>query len=219
MLNCALLRLNILTNLFMTILVKKSYANFRVLLAKEANPQRWEQEIQPMEHHNDIRKDKPIWEFNQVNVVNYLRGPCKLDRFSEDLIHTVCGIIEVNAFEAPSPSGYPIRCLYPKLAILSHNCVSNIRHSVECTGTGTTDDYKVTVRAAVEIPEGGELYSSYTYSLWPTLVRREFLKESKYFDCRCERCSDPFELKTYMSTLKCTKCDNGVIKSTDPLGE
>lgn len=78
-------------------------------MAKEADPKRWEEEIQCMTHHNDIRKEKPIWEFNQVNVVNYLRGPCKLDRFPEELIHTVCGIIEVNAFEARSPAGYPIR--------------------------------------------------------------------------------------------------------------
>lgn len=172
-----------------------------------------------MEHHNEIRKGKPVWEFNQVNIVNYLRGPCKLDRFPEELIHTVCGIIDVNAFEARSPYGYPIRCLYPKLAILSHNCVSNICHSINTLGTGTKDDYTVTVRASVAVKEGEQLYSSYTYSLWPTLVRREFLKESKYFDCKCERCADPSELGTNLSSLKCQKCDNGIIRSSDPLGK
>lgn len=140
-----------------------------------------------MEAHIEARKNLPIWEFNQTNVVGYLRGPCKLDQFSEELIHQVCGILDVNAFEARAPSGYLIRCLYPKLAILSHNCVSNIHHSVESTGSGEDFDYKVTIRAATEIDQGGELYSSYTYSLWPTLVRRQFLKESKYFECKCQR--------------------------------
>lgn len=191
----------------------------RVLVAMEANPNRWKAEIQYMESHNDIRKEKPVWEFNQVNIVEYLRGPCRLERFSEELIHTVCGILEVNAFEARSISGYPIRCLYPKLAILSHNCISNITHSIESIGTGSDDDFKVIVRATGEVPEGGELFSSYTYSLWPTLVRREFLKESKYFDCRCGRCADSTELGTHLSTLKCTKCDNGIIKSSEPLGK
>ncbi|KAJ8953591.1 hypothetical protein NQ318_003014 [Aromia moschata] len=174
----------------------------RVLLAKEKDPKRWEEEVKFMEPHNDVRKEKPIWEFNQHNVVEYLRGPCKLDRFSEELIHTVCGILEVNAFEARTPTGYLIRCLFPKLAILSHNCVSNIHHAIDCKGTGDSEDF-----------------SSYTYSLWPTLVRREFLKESKFFDCRCERCSDKTELGTHNSTLKCNKCDNGVIMSTDPLDD
>lgn len=74
------------------------------------------------------------------------------------------------------------------------------------------------MRAAVDVEAGGELHSSYTYSLWPTLVRREFLRESKYFDCTCERCSDKTELGTQCGTLKCQKCDNGIILSTDPLG-
>jgi len=77
----------------------------------------------------------------------------------------------------------------------------------------------VTVRAAVDIPKGEELHSSYTYSLWPTLVRREFLRESKYFECTCPRCADPTELGTHMSSLKCQRCDNGVIIATNPLGK
>lgn len=190
----------------------------RVLLAKEANPKRWEEEIQYMESHDEIRRQLPIWEFNRVNVVEFLRGPCKLDRFSEELIHRVCGILEVNAFEARTTSGYPIRCLYPKLAILSHNCISNITHSIVCLGSGDSEDFTVTVRASIDINEGEQLYSSYTYSMWPTIVRRQFLKESKYFDCSCERCKDPTEFGTHLSTLKCQKCDNGIITSTDPLG-
>ncbi|XP_966391.2 SET domain-containing protein SmydA-8 [Tribolium castaneum] len=183
----------------------------RVLLMKEKDPKRWQEEIEAMESHNDVRKTKPIWEFNQVNIVDYLKGPCKLDRFADELIHTVCGILEINAFEARASSGYLIRCLFPKLAILSHNCVSNVHHSVDC------DTFQVSVSASVEVPESGELFSSYTYSLWPTLVRREFLKESKYFECMCDRCKDKTELGTHLGTLKCNKCDNGVIVSTDPL--
>lgn len=114
--------------------------NFRVLLAKEKDPKRWEDEVAQMEAHNDIRKQKPIWEFNQHNIAEYLRGPCKLATFSEELIHTVCGILEINAFECRTPSGYFIRCLFPKLAVLSHNCVSNIHHAIDCKGVGDSDE-------------------------------------------------------------------------------
>lgn len=110
-------------------------------MKKERDPKRWEEEIKHMESHNDIRKTKPIWEFNQRNIVDYLRGPCNMKQFDEDLIHTVCGILEVNAFEARTPMGYMIRCLFPKLAILSHNCISNIHHAIDCGGSGD-DNYR-----------------------------------------------------------------------------
>ena len=106
------------------------------------DPNRWKEEVEVMETHANTRRSQPIWHFNQVNVVEYLRGPCKLLEFNEDLIHTVCGILDVNTFEAHTASGNSIRCLYPKLAISSHNCVSNITHSIRNTGKGDGEDFR-----------------------------------------------------------------------------
>jgi len=50
-----------------------------------------------------------------------------------------------------------------------------------------------------------------------TLKRRDHLKESKFFDCTCVRCSDPTELGTYAGALKCPQCSTGVVLSTAPL--
>lgn len=50
-----------------------------------------------------------------------------------------------------------------------------------------------------------------------TLKRRDHLKESKFFDCTCARCSDATELGTYAGALKCPQCDTGVVISTAPL--
>lgn len=44
------------------------------------------------------------------------------------------------------------------------------------------------------------------------------LREGKYFDCTCRRCSDPTELETHMSSLRCVRCHEGVIVSTNPIG-
>ncbi|KAK4887586.1 hypothetical protein RN001_003857 [Aquatica leii] len=184
----------------------------RVLLSMLQNNDRWIQEVKDMEAHNDKRRNTSIWRFNQINIVNYLRGPCRLKMFDEELIHTVCGILECNAFEARSKSGYPIRCLFPKLSILSHNCISNISHTIVCDENA---DYRVTVRATTETKKGGELFSSYTYALWPTMVRRQHLKESKYFFCTCDRCSDSTEIGTHMSSLICNKCNIGVLYGND----
>nr|CAD7448336.1 unnamed protein product [Timema bartmani] len=76
---------------------------------------------------------------------------------------------------------------------------------------------RLTLRTTVPVQSGQELYTSYTHSLEPTLIRRENLARGKYFDCGCDRCKDPTELGTHLGTLKCNKCDPGLILSTNPL--
>lgn len=111
------------TNLF--------YCFHRLLLQKEADPERWENEISKLEHHRDQRADSDVWKADNVNVVGYLRGPCKLkERFSDELIQQACGILEINAFEGKSANGHKLRCIYPKMAILAHSCVPNTTHTI-----------------------------------------------------------------------------------------
>ncbi|XP_069699600.1 SET domain-containing protein SmydA-8 [Periplaneta americana] len=188
-------------------------APLRLLLAKESNPERWESEVKLMEAHNDDRRDSPIWENNQINVVDYLRKVCKLaDRFDEELIHTACGILEVNSFEVRCPNGSAVQGLYPQTAILSHSCVPNTSHCII-----NVEDNRLILRTTVKVERGTELHTTYTHTLNPTLLRREHLKQCKYFDCSCARCADPTELGTHMSSLKCNKCDPGLILSSNPL--
>lgn len=64
----------------------------RMLLAKENDPDKWENEIMKMEYHPKERFDSPIYRADETNVVRYLRGPCNLkERFSAELIQQVCG--------------------------------------------------------------------------------------------------------------------------------
>ncbi|KAH8289973.1 hypothetical protein KR018_012433 [Drosophila ironensis] len=178
----------------------------RVLLAKEANPERWDSQVAPMEHHEEERKkDADVWHADRVNIAQYLRGPCKLaSRFSEELIMQVVGILEVNAFEARSTKGYPLRCLYPYTGILAHNCVPNTARSIY-----PSDGYKIRLRAMVDLKEGQPLHHSYTYTLDGTAQRQRHLRQGKYFTCQCERCQDPTELGTHFSSLKCGQCTEG----------
>ncbi|XP_034834542.1 SET domain-containing protein SmydA-8 [Maniola hyperantus] len=184
----------------------------RLFLAKEKDPERWHRDVEIMETHTEERKKRPTWEADQNNIVNYLIDRCKLgDRCSTELLTQICGILEVNAVEIPSRGGFSIRAVYPRLAIAAHSCVPNIVHSI------FESDYQVQIRAAIPIKTGELLHMSYTHVLSPTIVRREHLLESKFFSCDCRRCADPTELGTHLSTLKCTKCDNGVILSSNPL--
>lgn len=111
---------------------KKYFFNFHsFLLQIERNPDRWETEISLMEHHENARRNLPQWNVDQNNIVGYLHGPCKLkSRFSADMIQRICGIIEVNSFEARTIYGHEIRCIFPKTAIMSHSCVPNTCHSI-----------------------------------------------------------------------------------------
>ncbi|KAG7208615.1 hypothetical protein KM043_014822 [Ampulex compressa] len=183
----------------------------RLLLESEKNPDRWNKEIKDMEAHNKIRSQKPHWKSDHVNIVEYLRKRLKLDRFSEDRIQTACGILEINTFEIRTAKGYTARALYPTVALMNHSCVSNTCHSVSPT------DYRIRLRTTVKVHEGNELYGSYTHSLLPTMSRREHLLEGKHFACACPRCSDPTELGTHMSSMKCNKCDNGIVLPLDSL--
>lgn len=189
-------------------------APLRFLLAKEAYPDRWEKEVSQMEHHEDARRQTPAWTVDDTNIVKYLRGPCKLSRFPESLIQQVCGILEVNSFEAHTLSGNPVRCIFPKLAIFAHSCVPNLTHSISLDGS-----FQMVCRAAVDIPKGEMLYTTYTYTLTGTRDRQIHLRKGKFFTCHCPRCLDPTELGTFFSSLKCLSCPTGFIQSTVPLDE
>ncbi|KAJ8915038.1 hypothetical protein NQ315_016013, partial [Exocentrus adspersus] len=191
----------------------------RCLILKRTDPSTFNI-IWDMESHNDIRRNIPdVWNGNQVNVVNRITKDWGLTEFSEHEIHTICGILEVNCFEIGQ--GINIRGLYPTAFLMSHDCVPNTNHTDE------EDNYKLTVRASLKIPEGHPITLSYAYTLqfyllpnWfipqNKLKRREHL-ENKFFECRCRRCSDPTELGTYAGALICPKCHTGLVLYNNPL--
>lgn len=164
-----------------------------------------------MEDHEQDRKALPTWATDNTNIVEYLRGPCKLIQYSPELIQKVIGILEVNAFEARTLSDNPLRCLFPKLAIFSHSCIPNLTHSITLDNS-----YQMTCRAAIDLPKDSLLNTTYCYTLWGTAKRQEHLKASKFFTCKCDRCKSADELATHFSSLKCNKCDPGLICTTDP---
>lgn len=108
----------------------------RLLLASEKFPERWNNEVKEMESHNNARSKGNQWKTDHVNIVLYIRDRLKLDRFSEDLIQTACGILEINCHEVRTPSGYTARALYPLVALMNHSCVCNTSYSV------FTDNYR-----------------------------------------------------------------------------
>ena len=86
-----------------------------------------------MMDHNTDRMKNEHWNICQHNIVHYLIKVWTLD-FSPEEVNHVIGLIEVNAFEVRignlnrrEECGIG-RGVFPLLAMLSHNCISNSRY-------------------------------------------------------------------------------------------
>ncbi|XP_054267865.1 histone-lysine N-methyltransferase set-18-like isoform X1 [Macrosteles quadrilineatus] len=173
----------------------------RCLLLQKRNPKKWKT-IMSLETHIDQRgPSTDVYKELNENVVNYLTqnylsklDSSALDDMSPDVIHRICGAIDVNAMEILE-NDVEVLAILPTASIMCHSCVPNTKHTFRNT--------RVTVRAAVNIPKGQDVTLMYTHMLWTTQARREHLRNTKYFDCCCPRCSDPTELGTYINALRC----------------
>lgn len=104
-----------------------------------------------------------------------------------------------------------IQGLFPLAAVMSHDCVPNIRYAY---GKNSV----MIVRASKLIEKGEQIFNTYTKFLWATNQRRVHLAYSKNFLCKCERCLDATEFGSNISALKCVRpgCDS-VMLPVDPL--
>ena len=73
------------------------------------------------------------------------------------------------------------------------------------------------VIAKENIKKGDEITIQYTSPMYGHLKRKSILKQNWYFDCSCPRCTDPSELKTMFSALKCDRCQNNYMLPLDPM--
>ncbi|XP_046688196.1 SET domain-containing protein SmydA-8-like [Homalodisca vitripennis] len=173
----------------------------RSLLMQKRNPRKWKV-IMSMETHIDKRgPSTEVYKELDENVVSYLINNylSKLDDgaigdISPEIIHRICGAIDVNALEIQEDQ-VELLALLPTAFIMCHSCIPNTKHTFKNT--------RITVRAAVDIPKGQDITTMYTHMLWTTQARREHLRNTKYFSCQCPRCADPMELGTHMSALRC----------------
>lgn len=190
-------------------------APLRLLLEARSKPDT-AQLFDALEHHECHRKRTGIWTADQVSVVHPLCGKWGLkDKLDERQLQRACGILEVNAFEvSDEDEGINARAVFGAACLMAHNCVPNTACYVEPL------TQRMTVKAAVDIAAGDMITTSYTFTLDGTQRRRAHLKETKFFDCVCQRCTDPAELGTHLSSLVCPKCNGQHFAvPEDPLDE
>ncbi|XP_049947808.1 SET domain-containing protein SmydA-8-like [Schistocerca serialis cubense] len=176
----------------------------RCLLLQKRHPRRW-QLLADMQAHEDQRgpgtdaytESGEVSEFLRKKVLCGEAGEAVEDA-SDAAIRRVCGVLDVNALDITLPGGGEASALYPTAYLLEHSCVPNTRHTFDFQR-----GCRLTVRAAKLISRGEHISTMYTHALWGTQARREHLRATKYFECRCPRCADPTELGTHLSAMRC----------------
>jgi hypothetical protein len=194
-----------------------SIAPLRCLLLKKRDPEKYET-ILKLQSHLEERRNTALYNIFKNNIVGFVRNALGMTEFSEETILRVAAILDTNSFEIRRSDGdIKIRGLYPKAAMLSHDCKPNTKHVF------TGPNYALELVSTVAIKKGEIICLTYTQTLWGTLARREHLKQSKCFDCNCVRCSDETELGTYLGAVNCSQCKKSgggkrsMIISTNPL--
>jgi len=106
--------------------------------------------------------------------------------------------------------------LFFNASMMSHDCVPNTSW-VRVEKPENT--FGIKVWATVPIKKGQLITTQYMDITRATIERRAHLQDIYHFPCSCKRCSDPTELGTFYSAIKCTKCPKGkgFFLSTDPL--
>ncbi|XP_059083864.1 SET domain-containing protein SmydA-8-like [Tigriopus californicus] len=191
----------------------------RGLLLRKKHPEKWDLLWSHMSHH-EKRKRSHYWRQKTNVIIDHVKAAMILEEKDVETLEIILGIFLVNTFEvsiedrsvevetAPEAS---IQALFGLASMPSHSCVANCTHDFSSRKSG----YVMTMRSLTHINKGEDITHSYTEPFDPLLQRQALLQVGKFFSCQCPRCSDPTELGTYASALKCRKCGKGNVISSD----
>ena len=178
----------------------------KFLMLKDSNPELFSKLLERESHAKELKKCAR-WNEYQGKIIDPLM---KLNYFDEDLIVKVIGILATNAFEVQSGptsnKGLQIG-MFEIADIMNHDCIGNTRIVMDTTN----NDFKMSVYASVAIPKGSPILNNYVKPLDTTPKRQDCLQDFKFFTCKCPRCLDPTDMKTFNSSYLCTKCQTGPI--------
>lgn len=135
----------------------------RCLVLQRRNPKKWKA-LMEMESH--MRKRGPATEVHKQTqkIVDYLQENFfrLLDQLESDsksdskfiperspeIIHKICGILDVNALEIALPNQSSIHGIFPTAYLMEHNCLPNTRHVFQCD---PSNHFRITVLANQDI--------------------------------------------------------------------
>ncbi|XP_059478254.1 SET domain-containing protein SmydA-8-like [Neocloeon triangulifer] len=168
----------------------------RCLMLKTKDPEKWNA-LESMEALESTRRPK-LQKRKAKALCALLTARFGLPASEKEMLRLLA-VLEVNAYEVRMPTNN-VQAVYPVASLPEHNCIPNTFRTFE-------KDLSLCVRATRDIPKGDHITVTYTDSLWPTPERRSHLFYSKHFLCVCERCTDPTEMGSFLSALRCKQKD------------
>lgn len=167
----------------------------RCLLLKETSPAKWEQ-LNQLESHCDERRGSDQWRSDREGVAKFIPRFFKCpQRWSEEEILKVAGILQINGHEVPLTEP-PHVTIYNQSSLIEHSCAPNLTKSFTAKG-------ELLFWSPNLVRKGEHLSICYSDALWGTDSRRNHLQQTKMFRCDCKRCSDVTEMGTNYSAVKC----------------
>jgi len=171
----------------------------RSLHLKQTSASKWKK-LRELEAHEEARKKNGRYDKDVATMLRVIREFLKISEniFTTQEILDVCGVLMVNSHELPVTT-IPVQALYANISLLEHSCINNASKHFD-------GDFRVVVRAAVNIKKGEHISINYSDPMWGTASRQIHLGETKYFSCQCPRCRDPTEMGTMFSSIRCPQC-------------
>lgn len=173
-----------------------------------------------MESRLIARRGTNIWRLHEKYVVmpiltsNLKSLLPNVENLDLKLIQQICAILDINAIEvrgareiltdtAEKDPSFILRGLYRHPSLLVHNCLANSFMTVDA-------DFNVKLYAGQDVQNGDIVSYNYAQVLLGTKERRSQLEKLKNFICNCKRCMDPQELGTFIGSVQCPSCQQGL---------
>ncbi|KAF2369131.1 Zinc finger MYND-type [Trinorchestia longiramus] len=176
----------------------------RCLVAAAKEKTRWRTLLERFgARHSLVRHGSLQHLYHQQNIIEPLKSIFRIDlqpslsAMSEANMHTVLNVLQVHSVPCRSEYG-EVMGLYPMASLLGHSCVPNTRARIQ--------GEHLVVTATETINAEAPITAMFSDILWGTKARRDHLLQTRFFSCSCRRCSDPTELGSYFSSLRCPKC-------------
>ena len=168
----------------------------RILNLRKTNPEKYNGVLELSDNLESL-KENDNWPYYVKHIIDPITE-LHIEAVTREDVEKIVGIVLTNSFETSSSAGTLGVFLEP--AMMNHSCLANTRLVLE-SGRGLKGV------AALRIKKGCAVTNNYARAIDTNWTRRVNLMENKCFLCECERCQDPAELGSHVSSVMCGDCD------------
>lgn len=127
----------------------------RCMLLKQSSKMNFDK-FMSLESHLEQRKETPLYKVLTANLVTFIQTILNLTEWSDNDILGITARLDTNCFDVrQTVGGRKARAIYAQAAMISHDCVPNVRHTFD-------DQMNIIFLAKTNIAKGDVIATSYT---------------------------------------------------------